>query len=203
MSGTLKTGAVIVAAGMSSRMGAYKPMLRVGSVSMSQHIVSTLRKAGAEPIVVVTGHAADLLEDHLSGQELVFLRNRNYRATQMFDSAKIGLEYLCDKCEQILFTPVDIPLFKEPTVYKLLQSGAKIACPVFEGRKGHPLLIASELVPEILSDQGEGGLKGAINRLKIPVTEVPVMDIGIVYDADTPSDYEKIMNIYKNTKPGS
>lgn len=203
MSGTLKTGAVIVAAGMSSRMGAYKPMLPVGSASMSQHIVSTLRKAGAEPIVMVTGHEADLLEAHLSGQQLVFLRNRNYQVTQMFDSAKIGLEYLCDKCDQILFTPVDIPLFKELTVYKLLQSGAKIACPVCEGRKGHPLLIASELVPEILSDQGEGGLKGAINRLKIPVTEVPVTDVGTVYDADTPSDYEVIMNIYKKTKPGS
>lgn len=56
-----------------------------------------------------------------------------YRTTQMFDSAKIGLEYLKDKCDGILFTPVDIPLFTASTVSALMDCGARLVCPVCAG----------------------------------------------------------------------
>ncbi|NCC69936.1 MAG: glycosyl transferase, partial [Clostridia bacterium] len=75
--------AVIVAAGMSSRMGEFKPMLNIGSISVAQRIVATLRQAGISKIVVVTGHNADTLERHLSKSGAIFLRNENYRTTQM------------------------------------------------------------------------------------------------------------------------
>lgn len=63
----MSIGAVIVAAGMSSRMGDFKPMLSIGSQSIARRIVSTLRQAGAEEIVMITGHNADALERHLEG----------------------------------------------------------------------------------------------------------------------------------------
>lgn len=55
----MSIGAVIVAAGMSSRMGDFKPMLSIGSQSIARRIVSTLRQTGAEEIVMITGHNAD------------------------------------------------------------------------------------------------------------------------------------------------
>lgn len=98
----MSIGAVIVAAGMSSRMGDFKPLLSIGSQSIAQRIVSKLRQAGAEEIVMITGHNADALERHLEGCGLTFIRNERYASTQMFDSAALGLNYLKDKCGRIL-----------------------------------------------------------------------------------------------------
>lgn len=192
----MQTAAIIVAAGMSSRMGDFKPMLNIGSISIAQRIVANFHQAGVDKIVMITGYNATTLERHLSGNGIIFLRNENYETTQMFDSAKIGLEYLKDKCDRILFTPVDIPLFTSATVRTLIESGAELACPVCEGQQGHPILIASRLVDSILSDSGEGGLKGAISRCGVEQQEIEVEDAGVLHDADTPEDYRTLLNMH-------
>ena len=189
----MQIGAVIVAAGMSSRMGDFKPMLNIGSISIAQRIVATFHQAGVSRIAVVTGYNAQQLERHLANSGLVFLRNEDYATTQMFDSAKIGLSYLRDKCDRILFTPVDIPLFTALTVQKLIEAGAPLCCPVCKGQTGHPLLIASSLLDSILSDSGEGGLQGAISRCGAEMTRIEVEDPGILHDADTPEDYKALL----------
>ena len=106
----MKTAALIVAAGMSSRMGDFKPMLSIGSISVAQRVVAAFQQAGIRKIVMVTGLNAVTLERHLAGSGVIFLRNDAYETTQMFDSVKIGLAYLQGKCDAVLFTPVDIPL---------------------------------------------------------------------------------------------
>ena len=189
----MQIGAVIVAAGMSSRMGDFKPLLNIGSISIAQRIVATFHQAGVSRIAVVTGYNAQQLERHLANSGLVFLRNEAYATTQMFDSAKIGLSYLRDKCDRILFTPVDIPLFTALTVQKLIESGAPLCCPVCEGKTGHPLLISSSLLDGILADSGEGGLQGAISRCSAEMTRIQVSDPGILHDADTPEDYKALL----------
>lgn len=192
----MKTGAVIVAAGMSSRMGDFKPMLNIGSISIAQRVVATLQQAGVTRIVVVTGFQADVLERHLNRQGVVFLRNEQYETTQMFDSAKIGLAYLKDKCDMILFTPVDIPLFTVSTVKALVRSGHMLACPECGGETGHPVMISSGLVEKILEDSGCQGLQGALGRLDVPMVHVPVDDPGILQDADTPEDFESLLQYH-------
>ena len=192
----MQTAAIIVAAGMSSRMGDFKPMLNIGSISIAQRIVANFHQAGVDKIVMITGYNATTLERHLSGNGIIFLRNENYESTQMFDSAKIGLEYLKDKCDRILFTPVDIPLFTSATVRSIIDSGEELACPVCEGQQGHPIMIASRLVDKILSDSGEGGLKGAISRCGAEMAEIEVEDAGILHDADTPEDYRTLLNMH-------
>ena len=192
----MNTGAVIVAAGMSSRMGDFKPMLNIGSISIAQRVVATLQQAGVSRIVVVTGYRAETLERHLANRGLVFLRNERYETTKMFDSAKIGLAYLKDKCERILFTPVDIPLFTSATVTALLRTDTAVACPACKGEAGHPILLSSGIVEKLLTDSGEGGLQGAIRRLAVPVVQVPVEDPGILHDADTPAEYEALLRYH-------
>ena len=189
----MTNAALIVAAGMSSRMGDFKPMLNVGSISIAQRVVATFQQAGVDKIVMITGYNAAVLERHLAGNGIVFLRNERYETTQMFDSARIGLEYLQDKCDRVLFTPVDIPLFTASTVQTLMASPAKLARPVCEGEAGHPTLIASELIGSILTDSGENGLRGALERCGEPMTEIPVEDRGILHDADTPEDYRALL----------
>ena len=100
----MQTGALIVAAGKSSRMGDFKPMLQLGSISIAQRVINNFRQAGISKVVVVTGYHADVLECHLASNNVVFLRNENYANTHMFDSVRIGLEYLKDKVDTVLFT---------------------------------------------------------------------------------------------------
>lgn len=192
----MQTGAVIVAAGMSSRMGKFKPMLNIGSMSIAGRIVATLKQAGVEKIVMITGFNADALERHLSNNGIVFLRNEEYAHTQMFDSAKIGFEYLRDKCDRILFTPVDIPLFTSATVSALIDSGAELARPVCGGETGHPIIIASKLIDAIMADSGDDGLKGALDRCGETMLDIEVEDEGILHDADTPQDYENLLRFH-------
>ena len=194
----MRVGALIVAAGMSKRMGDFKPMLNIGSISVAQRVVATLSQAGVSKIVMVTGYNATILERHLAGNGIIFLRNEDYETTQMFDSVKLGLSYLQDKCDRVLFTPVDVPLFTAKTVKTILDSGASLACPMCEGRQGHPILIASHLIPEILNDCGEQGLKGAMDRCSTPLVRIDVEDPGTIHDADTPEDFSALVDYHNS-----
>ena len=194
----MQIGALIVAAGMSRRMGEFKPMLPIGSISVAQRVVATLSQAGVSKIVMVTGYNATLLERHLSGNGIIFLRNENYETTQMFDSVKIGLSYLQDKCDKVLFTPVDVPLFTAKTVKTILDSNAPLAVPMCEGKQGHPILISNKLIPKILADSGEMGLKGAMDRCSVPLLRVDVEDFGTIHDADTPEDFTALLEYHNS-----
>ncbi|MBR5293144.1 MAG: NTP transferase domain-containing protein [Oscillospiraceae bacterium] len=194
----MEIGALIVAAGMSRRMGEFKPMLSLGSISVAQRVVATLSQAGVSKIVMVTGYNATMLERHLAGNGIIFLRNEDYEHTQMFDSVKIGLRYLLDKCDRVLFTPVDVPLFTANTVRSILDSGAELACPMCQGKQGHPILIANRLIPEILDDCGEQGLKGAMDRCSEPLHRVDVADFGTIKDADTPEDFSELLDYHNS-----
>ena len=194
----MHTAALIVAAGMSTRMGQFKPMLSIGSISIAQRVVASLHQAGISKVVMVTGCNAITLERHLAGNGIIFLRNDRYETTQMFDSVKIGLEYLQDKCDRIVFTPVDVPLFTAATVRALLASGEALACPVYDGQQGHPILLSAGLIPKILADSGEGGLRGALDRCSAAMALIPVNDPGTLQDADTPEDFSALLDYHNS-----
>lgn len=128
-------------------MDGFKPMMKIGTISIAQRIAATLRQAGIGKIVMVTGFHAAALERHLANQGIIFLRNEQFASTEMIDSAKIGLAYLRDKCDRVLFTPVDIPLFTAATVETLLNAPGPLAYPTSQGRSGHPIVLSAELIP--------------------------------------------------------
>ncbi|WP_058484968.1 nucleotidyltransferase family protein [Defluviitalea phaphyphila] len=192
----MKIGGLIVAAGLSSRMKDFKPMMKIGERSIIKRIILTFKKAKIDPIVIVTGFKANELESHLSDTDVICIRNENYRTTEMFDSVKIGLRYLKNRCEKILFTPCDIPLFSDESIKKLIESNELLAKPVYNSIGGHPILIDCSLIYSILSYSGDGGLKNAINSTNIPIKKIEVNDKGILLDADTKEDYENLLFIY-------
>lgn len=194
----MQTGAVIAAAGASSRMGTFKPMLNIGSISISQRLIITLHQAGVSRIVMVTGFHAEELERHLAGSGVIFLRNEAYQTTRMFDSAKIGLQYIHGKCDRVFFMPVDVPLFTAKTVETLLNTDAEIACPVCDGMRGHPIMMSDRVIGKILQDNGDCGLQGALSRCGVPEQLVSVSDAGVLRDIDTPEDYDLLLEEHNN-----
>lgn len=189
-------GAVIAAAGMSARLKDFKQLMKIGDLTMAERVIMNFRRAGVKEIVMVTGHQAKKLEKELHHLGITFLRNEEYETTQMFDSAKIGLAYLKDRCDRILFCPVDVPFFSDRTVDKILEQEGELVIPVCKDETGHPIRIDSSLLPGIFEYQGDNGLRGALDSLDVEPVKVYVEDEGAITDADTEADYEYLVEIH-------
>lgn len=190
----MRSGAVITAAGIASRMGEFKPLLPMGNESVIRGVIHTLQRAGVEQIVVVTGYCREMLEQHLFLEGVMFVHNERFAQTQMFDSVKLGLEALGDSFERILITPADIPLIHAETIRMLLEHHNSCVRPVYKGKPGHPLIVDDSAVPKLLACSGRNGLRGAVIEAGLNIQDVEVDDEGTVLDMDTPQDYRNLLH---------
>jgi CTP:molybdopterin cytidylyltransferase MocA len=196
----LKTGAVITAAGRSSRMGVFKPLLKIGSLTAAEHIIRNFLAASITNIAIVTGNNAEKLENSLKQRlkqpGIVFLRNDMYEHNEMLDSIRIGLAYQKEKCNKVFITPVDVPLFSSDTVKALLNCKTDVGIPTCNGRTGHPVILGNNAVTKILTYSGSGGLRNAITELSLEVEHIETEDRGMLYDIDTQEDYASILKLF-------
>ena len=192
-----RIGAVVAAAGLSSRMGEFKPLLPFDGTTVIGRCIANLRAAGAEEIAVVTGHRAEELRAHLRGSGVTLVHNARCAETQMFDSLCLGLRALSAEVDVILLTPGDVPLVKPETVRALLDAEGGFVCPVCAGKRGHPVALDARYRDALLGFTGEGGLRGAVAALGIPTAAVEVDDAGMPLDLDTPEDYQTALQMLK------
>lgn len=178
------TGGIIVAAGKTSERNEPHPLLKIGSITVIKRIVLTFQQAGVSPIVVITGHKAEEIERDLADYGVIFLRNHQYEDSQMFDSAKLGLEFLQNKCDQIIFSPMNIPMFTPETIQRMMALDEMLISPSYHGKTGHPLLVASLLIAGILKYDGNAGMRGAIQNIGVQRKWMEVEDEGVLRDMD-------------------
>lgn len=188
---------IVLAAGMSSRMGDFKPLMKVGGKPMIQRAVDMMQQAGASPIIVVTGRCAESLMAELKNEDVLFVHNTDYEHTQMFDSLLLGIHALPESAERILMSPVDVPVVNRKTVEELLNSPGMFVRPVFRGTPGHPVVFSRELVSKMERYRGDFGMRGFLEENQISITDVAVDDMGIAFDADTMQDYERIVFLFR------
>jgi len=186
----MKYAAVIAAAGLSSRMHEFKPLMCLGENTVIENVIHNLRDAGVQEIVVVAGYKADILERHVQKLNVKVCINEGYAETKMYDSIKMGIKCLEDPYDYVFLTPGDVPLVKPETIRYMKEIGEKIVRPMCGGKCGHPILVSSELVPKLLEYSGENGLRGAIFSLGEKVYDMQVDDVGVLLDADTPEDFK-------------
>ena len=189
-------GAVIPAAGMSSRMQAFKPLLPFRDSTVIECTAEAALEA-APRVVVVLGNHADEVERVLKkrfGDRLTIVRNPDYRSTDMLYSVQIGLDAL-GKCDGFFLLPGDMPAVGSDTLRALAEAfdgEHKVIFPSCNGRKGHPPLIAASLIPAIRSYRSEGGLRAILSD--VPKKVIELGDKGITTDLDTPEDYAAMLN---------
>ncbi len=177
------TGGIIAAA---SKRDAY-PLLKLGSITAVRRVVLTFQQAGVSPVVIITGYDAEEIERQLADAGVIFLRNENYEKPQLFESIKIGLSYLLNKCDRVVVTPVNVPMFSPDTLKKLMEAEGGIITPSYLGKAGHPVLLRKEVIPDVLAYDGPMGLRGALAALASKRKWITVEDAGIlhnVYDLD-------------------
>ena len=186
----MRTGAVVVAVGHKSSVSSFSPMLPIGDSTVIRRIIITLKRSGIDPVVVVTGKQGDEVEKHIAGLRVICLRNQNYGNTQMYNSICLGLNYIEDLCDRVFILPAKFPMFLPETIKRMMDMDAQVVCPVFEGRRGHPVLVSSNIIGKLLNYKGEKGLRGALRQVDVDrcAWEVEVEDQGIILAVETDED---------------
>lgn len=184
-------GGVVLAAGYSSRMGEFKPLLPVCGVPALRRSVECLLAAGAET-AVVTGHRAGELRPLIAALGVRELYNPDYDAG-MFTSVLTGVRHFADRgAEGILLLPCDCAAVETEAVRQLVACAGdrgEYALPTYAGKNGHPLWIPRRYFDEILNYSGSGGLKGARSLHESTLLRLDMPWEGTVLDMDTPEDY--------------
>jgi molybdenum cofactor cytidylyltransferase len=197
----MKTGAVIVAAGLSSQMKSFKPMLQLSGSNIIKTEITTLLSAGMQEIVVVTGNEAELLEKHLSSTGVTCLYNPEYTSKDMFYSVCMGLSYIKSRCDRVFLLPADIPLFSAQSLFVMLGymdcNSSDILLPTCKGKSGHPILIKCGIIPKLTGYSGPDGLKGAIDSYSGSKSTIELDDVGLMLDADKPEDFDRLSSYIK------
>lgn len=198
--------ALVLAAGLSRRMGEFKPLLPLRGATLIENSVGSALAGGAETATVVTGCRAEDVERVLSrafGERVRFVRNEGYATTDMLRSIQIGAAAL-PTCDAFFLLPGDMPAVSPDTFRTLLDARrhapSGVIFPTLDGYRKHPPLIDARMLPAILSFDGAGGLRELWARLAGDVRTVPVEDAGVWVDVDTPRDYQQCRQNYEGTK---
>ena len=188
--------AVVLSAGFSSRMGRFKPLLRIGEKTVVERAVSVFREGGIDDVVVVVGHRAGEIRPAVARAGGRSVENEEY-AKGMFTSVKAGARSVSSQSQAFFVMPVDIPLVRPSTVTLLvrtyLENPGRIVYPVFDSRRGHPPLIPSPLASAIAKSSSGDGLRGFLGEHEALALELPVPDRNILLDMDSPENYEEAL----------
>lgn len=184
--------AIILAAGFSSRMGDFKPLLRLGEETALEKSVHMFRQAGIAHLQVIIGHQAEHLIPLLEKLGVAWTANPRYHEG-MFTSVQCAMQSIPAQIKAFFLQPVDMPLVRYQTLETLRQAwhatGRGIIHPVFWGKRGHPPLISTGYRDMILQSGGEGGLKALLLPFAEDILEIEMPDEHCVLDMDTPQDY--------------
>lgn len=194
---------IITAAGLSSRMGAFKPLLPYGDSTLLEETIASMQRAGVRHIVVVVGYRGDEVAARLQARSGVqVIVNRQYQHTDMLWSIQLALQHVGD-CQGVYVLPGDMPAVAGETFRQLaayLQGAlVDVVVPAFQGRRQHPPLIAKRCLSAIAAFRGGGGLRAALRQAAAQAAVLPVDDIGCSLDADTPTDYARLLRYWANS----
>jgi molybdenum cofactor cytidylyltransferase len=178
-------------------MGKPKALLPLRGRTLIDNILEAIARSSIEQTVVVVGHHRVEIEKHLGASvKLVF--NPNYELG-MTTSFQAGIRALPKEITGAVLFLVDHPIVDSDTIESLIAnvSPDRIVLPVFEGRRGHPVLFGAAVLQEILALTASQGANIVVRKDPDRIVQVPVHAPGILVDVDTPEDFLKLQNDYE------
>ena len=196
-----RVAAIVLAAGSSSRMGAFKPLLEVEGRTLLERAVSVFMEAGVRDVVVVAGHRRDEVAATAARAGARVISNPGYDQG-MFSSLRMGMLGLDPSVTRFFVLPADVPLVRPETIGRLLRQGrvarggaAEVVYPRRDSAEGHPPLLDGALRAEIRAADPPGGLRELLLGHAAASAVVEVDDPGVLLDADTPEDLARIRGL--------
>lgn len=185
---------IVLAAGLSRRMGRPKLLLDWGGKSVIRRVVEQVKAGGVDELIVVLGHEAATIRKALSGLPVRFVQNPRPEAGQA-SSIACGVGALAPGVEAGLIVLGDQPALPPEIIPRLLQtftqSGKSIVAPVYRGVQGNPVLFAASVFPELLSLTGDRGARSVVEKDPARVAAVP-FDLPMPADLDMLEDYGRL-----------
>jgi molybdenum cofactor cytidylyltransferase len=187
--------ALILAAGLSSRMGTNKLLLNVKGSTIIEKTVAIIMATPVTGVSMVLGNAGSDIKRVLATYPISFIENPNY-ASGMSSSVRIGIKSIMDRqdIDAVLVMLGDMPLVLSDTVTRLIQefeeNHSLIIAPRYHGRRGNPVLFSRAMFRHMLEVKGDNGAREIINIYQDQVLFVDVNDPGIIIDLDTKEDLQ-------------
>ena len=185
MAGEAPVGAVVLAAGRSSRMGATNKLLaELGGRTVIARTVDALAAAGLPPPVIVLGHDADKVKEAIGGRTAIFVFAPDH-ASGISRSIAAGISALPLEWKAALIALGDMAEILPETLAAIAEAAAAHAAvvPICQGCRGNPVAWGRDLWPRLVTLGGDRGARDLL--ASVDTIEVVTNDAGILFDVDT------------------
>jgi len=187
--------AVVLAAGMSRRMGTPKQLLRIAGKTVLEHTLGTLRKSAVDEIVLVLGFASDAVQKEISTEDIKIVCNEDYQQG-MGTSLRAGVAAVDPDAKAALIVLGDQPFVLTATLNQLIDchrtTKAHVVIPMYRGFRGNPVLLDCSIFPELRELSGDVGCRAIFGSHTENIHKLEVNDAGILLDIDSRDDFEKL-----------
>jgi molybdenum cofactor cytidylyltransferase len=191
---------ILLSAGKSERMGTLKPLLKFGDEYLINILINEYLNSDISELVVVLGYAAETVKEKINPkfENVKIVVNQNFEK-EMFSSIQAGLSVLSNT-DGIVLGLIDHPFISSIIINMLIQhfDGSSIIIPIYNKRKGHPIVLPFSLKDEILTLNPEThSLRDVIHSHADVVKLVNIDSDAILFDMDRPEDYRKAVELWK------
>lgn len=198
MSRSPRIAGIVLAAGVSSRMGRPKQLLPFRGQTVLECVVDGALHSPLHKVVVVLGHKSESIRSLLAAKDVTVVLNPQYERGQG-SSIKAGLRAVRGEVDAVLFLLGDQPLIARETIRSLIASydrrPSPIVLPVYNGKRGNPALFDSLLFDRLESLPDETGARVLFQQYADQILNVPVFDPGIHFDIDTEQDFQALQKM--------
>lgn len=182
---------IILAAGMSTRMGTPKQLIKIGPQSLLRMTAENVLASDVDEVIVVTGYHAPETIMEVKDLPVMVVYNYGYVRGQG-TSIAAGIRAMRPDANAFMIFNCDQPLIKAGLINRLIKQfyecGLQALRPIFRGSPGHPVIMSSSLACGLKGLSGDEGAKEHLARLGDALLELPVDDEAVVFDVDTPDD---------------
>jgi molybdenum cofactor cytidylyltransferase len=190
--------AVILAAGESKRMGTPKMLLPFGGKTMIECVVRNVTGSDVDKTLIVLGAYSEIILEIVKELPVRSCYNDKYKEG-MLSSVKCGFGNLPDEFDAVLVFQGDQPFITPKATNLVIEayrlSGKGIVIPVYNKKRGHPLMINRKYKDEVENLDPNEGLRSLAQKYSYDVYEVETGEQGILRDFDTFEEYQKEINI--------
>jgi molybdenum cofactor cytidylyltransferase len=188
--------AIVLAAGYSSRVNAFKMTLQLGQMTVLEQTISKFEGLCSR-VIVVAGFKVELIQEEIANIcnknafsfQIKVVYNENFHQG-MFTSIQRGCKEV--NAPTFFLTPGDCPLVKKETVKLISKHKGNVVIPSFHYKGGHPIKLSSEVKQKILETNPESNLRVVLGGYEKEYLNVD--DPGVIMDVDTPEDYNKAID---------
>lgn len=186
--------AVILSGGASRRMGSPKALLSYQGRPFLEHLldVASHSKIGVRRVVLGADAEPIAKEINLLPDEIVI--NQDWEKGQL-SSIQSALQSLPAQTDGIILFLIDHPLISSSLVNELIEtfysSGKSIVLPVYEGRRGHPVIFSSALYPELMNAPLETGARSVVWAHASAVQVVQTNEEGCILNLNDPDTMQR------------